>query len=49
MLYADISMTRAEFERMFEHWLYRKMLSKYAAEKAFPEVYDKMTPESWLM
>ncbi len=48
MLYADISMTRAEFERMFEHRLYRDMRSRYAAEKAFPEVYDKVIPESWL-
>ena len=35
--------------RVFEHRLYRKIRSKYAAEKAFPEVYDKVTPESWLM
>ena len=48
MLYADISMTRAEFERMFEHRLYREMRSRYKAEKAFPEVYDKVIPESWL-
>ncbi len=48
MLYADMSMTRAEFERMFEHRLYRDMRSKYAAERAFPEVYDKVIPESWL-
>ena len=48
MLYADISMTRDEFERMFEHRLYREMRSRYAAEKAFPEVYDKVIPESWL-
>lgn len=48
MLYADIFMTRAEFEHMFEHRLYREMRSKYAAENAFPEVYDKVIPESWL-
>ena len=48
MLYADISTTRAEFERMFEHRLYRNMRSKYGAKKAFPEVYDKVIPESWL-
>ena len=49
MLYADICMTRAEFEQMFEHRLYRDMRSKYAAENAFPEVYDKVIPESWLI
>ena len=48
MLYADICMTRAEFEEMFEHRLYRDMRRKYAAENAFPEVYDKVVPESWL-
>ncbi len=48
MLYADICMTHAEFERMFEHRLYRDMRSKYAAQNAFPEVYDKVIPESWL-
>ncbi len=48
MLYADIFMTRAEFEHMFEHRLYREMRRKYAAENAFPEVYDKVIPESWL-
>ena len=49
MLYADICMTRGEFEQMFEHRLYRAMRRKYAAQNAFPEVYDKVVPESWLM
>ena len=48
MLYADICMTRAEFENMFEHRLYRDVRRKYAADNAFPEVYDKVVPESWL-
>ncbi len=48
MLYADIFMTRDEFEQMFEHQPYREMRRKYSAEKAFPEVYDKVIPESWL-
>ena len=48
MLYADIHMTRAEFERMFEHQLYRDVRRNYGAEHAFPEVYDKVTPEGWL-
>ncbi len=48
MLYADICMTRTEFEEMFEHRLYREMRRKYAAENTFPEVYDKIVPEDWL-
>ncbi len=49
MLYTDIYMTRTEFEHMFEHRLYRNMRNKYAVENAFPEVYDKVIPESWLI
>jgi hypothetical protein len=41
-------MTRAEFEHMFEPRHYRQMRSKYATDKTFPEVYDKVIPESWL-
>ncbi len=48
MLYADICMTRDEFEQMFEHRLYRAMRREYLAENAFPEVYDKVMPESWI-
>lgn len=49
MLYADILMTKAEFEEMFNHELYRKVRSKYKADKAFPEVYEKVIPEKWLI
>ena len=49
MLYTDIYMTRTEFEHMFEHRLYRDVRSKYAVENSFPEVYDKVVPESWLI
>lgn len=42
MLYADIFQTRAEFEEMFNHDQYRKVRSKYKADGAFPEPYDKM-------
>ena len=49
MLYADICMTRDEFEQMFEHRFYRAMRQKYATWNAFPEVYDKVIPENWLM
>ena len=48
MLYADLCMTRAEFEQIFEHGNYRAMRRKYNAENAFPEVYDKVMPERWL-
>ncbi|MEM6725068.1 MAG: FAD-binding oxidoreductase, partial [Bacteroidota bacterium] len=49
MLYADIFMNRAEFEQMFEHRLYRQVRKKYQAEQAFPEIYDKVIPEKWLI
>jgi delta24-sterol reductase len=49
MLYADIFMTRKEFEHMFNHKLYRDMRDKYAASGSFPEVYDKVIPEKWLI
>lgn len=48
MLYADICMTRAEFEQMYEHRLYRAMRSKFNVGNALPEVYDKVVPESWI-
>jgi delta24-sterol reductase len=49
MLYADIFMTREEFEQMFSHRLYREMREKYNADGSFPEVYDKVIPEKWLI
>jgi len=49
MLYADIFMTREEFELMFNHNLYRDMRKMYNAERSFPEVYDKVIPEKWLI
>ncbi len=49
LLYADIFMTRDEFEEMFNHEHYKAMRKKYLAENAFPEVYDKVIPESWLL
>jgi delta24-sterol reductase len=42
LLYADCFMSRAEFEQMFDHTLYRECRRKYHAEGAFPEVYDKI-------
>ena len=49
MLYADIFMSRDEFEQMFDHRLYREVRKRYGADKAFPEVYDKVIPEKWLI
>lgn len=48
MLYADIFMTKKEFETMFPHSLYRKVRADYGADKIFPEVYEKVIPEKWL-
>ncbi len=48
MLYADMCMTRNEFEQMFEHRHYRAMRRKFNAENAFPEVYQKVVPEKWI-
>lgn len=44
-LYADIFMTREEFEEMFDLTLYEIVRKKYAAEGAFPHLYDKVKPE----
>lgn len=49
MLYADIMMTKPEFEEMFDHRFYKQVRSKYHADKAFPEVYEKVVPEKWLI
>lgn len=44
-LYADIFMTRSEFEEMFDLTLYEKVREKYKAVDAFPHLYDKVKPE----
>lgn len=44
-LYADIFMTREEFEEMFDLTLYEVVRKKYDAEGAFPHLYDKVKPE----
>jgi Delta24-sterol reductase len=44
-LYADTFMTRAEFERMFDLTLYRRVREAYGADRAFPDLYDKIKPE----
>ena len=49
LLYADIFMTREEFEEMFNHQHYQAMRKKYHAEHVFPDVYEKVLPESWLL
>ncbi|PRQ09509.1 FAD-binding oxidoreductase [Enhygromyxa salina] len=44
-LYADTFMTPKEFEEMFDLTLYRKVRAQYAAQGAFPQLYDKIKPE----
>lgn len=45
LLYADIFMTREEFEQMFDHRLYREQRERLGAVDAFPEVWDKVRPQ----
>ena len=49
MLYADIFMTRKEFEGMFNLQLYNKVRKDYGADKVFPDIYTKVIPERWLV
>jgi Delta24-sterol reductase len=44
-LYADTFMTEAELREMFDHTLYERVRKAYAAEGAFPTLYDKTKPE----
>ena len=44
-LYADIFMTREEFEQMFDLTLYEKVRKRYDAQRAFPHLFDKVKPE----
>jgi len=44
-LYADIFMTREEFEKMFDLTAYEQVRQKYHAEGAFPHLYEKIKPE----
>lgn len=44
-LYADIFMTRSEFEAMFDLTSYERVRAKYGANQAFPHLYDKVKPE----
>jgi len=43
--YCDSFQHEEEFNSMFDHSLWTKMRSKYSADKAFPNVYDKTRPE----
>lgn len=44
-LYADLFLTRKEFEETFDLTAYNEVRRKYGAEHAFPHVYDKVKPE----
>ena len=48
MLYADMFMSRSEFEAMFDHAGYRAARERFGAVGAFPEVFEKVRPEAWL-
>jgi delta24-sterol reductase len=49
LLWADIFMTRDEFEATFDHALYRRVRRRVGAEGAFPEVWDKVKPQRSLV
>lgn len=42
-MYADSHLTREEFREMFDHENYDKLRKQYNCEKAFPEIYDKVS------
>eukprot|EP00405_Crypthecodinium_cohnii_P043841 CAMPEP_0206587892 /NCGR_PEP_ID=MMETSP0325_2-20121206/37934_1 /ASSEMBLY_ACC=CAM_ASM_000347 /TAXON_ID=2866 /ORGANISM="Crypthecodinium cohnii, Strain Seligo" /LENGTH=507 /DNA_ID=CAMNT_0054096019 /DNA_START=757 /DNA_END=2280 /DNA_ORIENTATION=- len=42
MLYADSYMTRNEFGKMFDRQLYDSLRKQLGADKAFPDIYDKI-------
>lgn len=42
MLYADCYMTRREFATMFDRALYDDLRKRLGADKAFPDIYDKI-------
>lgn len=44
-LYADIFMSRDEFEQMFDLTLYNRVRMQYGATSAFPDLYEKVKPE----
>jgi delta24-sterol reductase len=48
-LYADTFMTKAEFREMFDHTLYDRVREQYGAVGAFPDIYEKIRPESGLI
>jgi len=41
-LYADTFMTKEEFREMFDHTTYDEIRKDFKADKAFPEIYDKV-------
>jgi hypothetical protein len=43
--YCDLFGTEHEFHEMFDHNLWQQMRTKYAAEGAFPTIYEKVKPE----
>jgi Delta24-sterol reductase len=46
--WADLFMSRREFEEMFDHTQYRRVRERVAAVGAFPEFWDKVKPQYYL-
>lgn len=44
-LYADIVMSKKDFELMFDLELYERVRKKYHADYSFPHLFDKVKPE----
>jgi len=48
MLYADSYMSRKEFGKMFDRTMYDDLRRRLGADKAFPDIYDKIVEPSRL-
>lgn len=46
LLYADVFITKDEFEQMFNLDLYDRVRKQYGAVDAFPHVWDKIKPQT---
>ena len=42
-LYADVYLTREEFDEMFNWKIYNQVRAEYKCADAFPHVYDKIS------
>lgn len=44
--YADCYITKEQFHEMFNHTSYYKLRKYLGADKAFPTVYEKISPKT---